>query len=362
MVYLGAKKLFAKENNQLLREQLLLEDRSHNYLSKDLKNYLPADYCWYLKHVMNQKQAEMQWLVTYHEEHPEIIMNLQSDDGICSGVFMCHSKYQLQILKTYNASYDIDTTFNITNIESKDSDMWHVLNIVTQDCNHKSFIVGSCIFQSNRKDRSAYNRIYEIFKQILITNDIPMPKSIGVDRELASLHACIDVFPKTYIYLCTKHIRSDIEKWLLDKTSHMKDLEKKAKSMETVQKLLGSVMDMFEMKVMEDEYEQHKSTLLSELARSRSDLSTNFHKYLTKEWIHYDKHIAAAYRLKRLTYGKRTTNCAEASHFSLKHYTRFRSNRFKVFVVEYVSYVEDQYTKFEQGKVITTISFYCYYY
>lgn len=253
----------------------------------------------------------------------------------------------------YNSSFDIDTTFNIAKIESGDSNMWHFLNIVTQDCNHKSFIVASCIFQSNNKDRNAYNRIYQIFKGVLTSNDIAMPKSIGVDRELASLYACMDVFPSTYIYLCSKHIRSDIEQWLLHRTSDIKDVANKAKSIDIVKKLLGSVMDMFEMKVSEDVYEQHKRTFLRELAASRSKLSTNFHKYLMKEWIVYDKHIAAAYRLKGRTYGKQTTNCAEALHFSLKHYLRFRSNKLKIVVSKYVQYVQDMHTKFENGKVIS---------
>ena len=182
-----------------------------------------------------------------------------------------------------------------------------------------------------------------------------MPESIGLDRELASLYACVDVFPSAYIYLCSKHIRGDIERWLMDKTKDIKDAANKAKSIDTVKQLLGSVMDMFEMKVSEDVYEQHKSTFLGQLASSRSKLSLKFHKYLMKEWIVHDKHIAAAYRLKRRTYGKHTTNCAEALHFSLKHYLKFRSNRLQVFVPSYVRYVEDMHAKFENGKVITTM-------
>jgi hypothetical protein len=272
------------------------------------------------------------------------------DDSICTSIFMYHEVVQLPILQSYSFSLDFDVTFNSIKMETVDEEMWHVGHFVVQDCNNNSYIIASAVLPSNCKDESMYTWIFNQLKELMVRNGIPFPVSIGVDRELASFKAMKKVFKDSYVFLCTKHIRDDVEKWIITACRDIHGDVAKSEAMIEGRKLVETFMETLSARTSVEQYLEAMGTFQNGLVTSGNSRHKKFQKYLRDNWLRYQDSIATCYVFSHLTYGKNTTNSAESMHSSIKRFSAFVARNIKSFLLKYIDYCTFRHTKFNTGQ------------
>ncbi|CAG8850556.1 8699_t:CDS:1, partial [Racocetra persica] len=113
--------------------------------------------------------------------------------------FFAHSK-SIALTKTYNSVLLIDCTYKTNKFKMP---LLHIVGMTSFNT-----IFSSCFaFLKSEQENDyvwALNRVAHIFR------NIPKPKVIVTDCELALMHAVYTVFPKSQIVLCIWHIEKNV--------------------------------------------------------------------------------------------------------------------------------------------------------
>lgn len=167
------------------------------------------------------------------------------------------------------------------------------------------------------------------------------------------------MFPKSYIYLCRKHIQSDIEKWLIDKCNGITVLSNKVNTLKQCRETLATLFEILDSRVSTDVYSTRIKTFLDSLQTGEFTYGKDFRQYLLREWIKHQEHFAHAHVMSKKTYGKVTTNVVEGSHSSFKNFAHLVSNLHS-FCVNYKLYCHKMYEQFKSSKFIHILCYKIY--
>ena len=176
---------------------------------------------------------------------------------------------------------------------------------------------------------------------------------------MPALNALKAVFPESYVYLCRKHIHSDIEAWLIDKCNSISQCASRLQALRSSMEALTRLIRMFDSRISVEEYHNEIASFMNDLSAGTLRIPENekFRKYLLKTWLPYQEHFVFAYLMRRKTYGKSTTNVVEGSHSSFKNFVKGVPD-FYNFLENYKAYVKKMYKQHITSKLyLSTSSF-----
>ena len=83
---------------------------------------------------------------------------------------------------------------------------------------------------------------------------------------MPALNALKTVFPGTYVYLCRKHIHSDIEAWLIDKCNSITHCASRLHALKSSMEALKQLIRMFDSRISVEEYHNEIASFMNDLA------------------------------------------------------------------------------------------------
>jgi len=179
---LTGRKFGAQLYHKELVQYLAVENKTPTNLPEELRDNLPSEYIWHLKHTLKSSMTELDLFESWKAKNTQYILKERLVKGITKALIFVDCENQLPILKKFPFTIEFDTTFDTVSINGSDSDMFLQGNFTLQDCCNNSYIICTVIYMSNEKSKIDFLWIFNSFQELLNKYDIPFPLSFGVDR------------------------------------------------------------------------------------------------------------------------------------------------------------------------------------
>lgn len=225
-------------------------------------------------------------------------ISVKQDEGVLKALFISF-KSEIKMLKMFSSILYIDATYCIIDWNAP------LVNIVGRDCFGRSFCAGHCILTGETEED--YMWCMEVFKDLMIRNNIAFPETILVDRSVAQLRAVKACLPRTNVIICAWHIIVAVKARIVTTFRTARE----SGTTFNPDRMLKNVLTLL---CTTD------TQLFDRTVKAIQISSPRFWKYFDTQWFKYKEHWAKSLTAHFLTDGCRTTSRVESMNNSMKYH------------------------------------------